>query len=101
MQNATRHVHLFFVWLRTPDLAVQRVARRVAAGGHHIPDDVVRRRYVRGMRNFVSLYLPLADAWACYDNSENEKSPIASRDENGMITIKDEEKWNSILHCGR
>ena len=94
-------VHLLFVWLRSPELAIERVAHRVAAGGHHIPEEVVRRRYVRGIQNFVSLYLPLAEAWGCYDNSENDKVRIASKAENGTITIEDEEKWEKILHCGR
>ena len=90
-------VHLLFVWLKSPDLAIERVAHRVAAGGHHIPEDVVRRRYVRGIQNFLTLYLPLAQEWACYDNSHGEKLPIASKAEGGTIFIEDQEKWN-ILH---
>lgn len=89
--------HLLFVWLNSPELAIERVAHRVAAGGHHIPDDVVRRRYVRGIQNFISLYIPLANEWRCYDNSEGEKLPIASQAQNGTITIEDQEKWNILL----
>src|SRR5580692_4024321 len=29
-------VHLMFLWLSSPDLAVKRVAKRVEQGGHHI-----------------------------------------------------------------
>jgi predicted ABC-type ATPase len=61
--------HLAFLWLPTVELAVQRVRERVAAGGHAVPEEVIRRRYVRGIRNFLSLYLPLATTWAVYDNS--------------------------------
>ncbi|MBX3176101.1 MAG: zeta toxin family protein [Candidatus Hydrogenedentes bacterium] len=89
-------VHLLFVWLRTPDLAIERVARRVAAGGHHIPDDVVRRRYVRGMRNFLNLYAPLARTWDCVDNSGEMPVPVASRDKNGTISVYDAETWRRI-----
>ena len=60
---------LMFLWLRSADLAVQRVRERVKAGGHHVPEPVVRRRYAAGLRNFVKLYQPLADTWAVYDNS--------------------------------
>jgi predicted ABC-type ATPase len=88
---------LIFVWLNSPELAIERVAHRVAAGGHHIPEDVVRRRYVRGIRNFVSLYVPLAEEWACYDNSHGEKLPIASKAKDGTITVEDQEKWNILL----
>jgi len=62
--------HLFFVWLPHPDMAVFRVASRVAAGGHHVPEADVRRRYERGIANFLGLYMELADVWEVYDNSE-------------------------------
>ena len=89
--------HLLFVWLKSPELAIERVAHRVAAGGHHIPEDVVRRRYVRGIQNFISLYLPLAEEWECYDNSRGEQLPIASKAQDGTIRIEDQEKWNILL----
>ena len=54
---------LLCVWLHNPELSVARVAARVSAGGHHVPSDVVRRRYYGGLRNFFSLYQPLADLW--------------------------------------
>jgi predicted ABC-type ATPase len=50
-------INLIYFWLRSPDLAVERVARRVASGGHSIPEDVIRRRYDRGRRNLINLYL--------------------------------------------
>jgi predicted ABC-type ATPase len=46
------HVNLVFIWLDSPELAVQRVAARVAAGGHDIPEATIRRRYDKGIRNF-------------------------------------------------
>jgi len=62
-------LHLFFLWLPTADLAVARVAERVRLGGHHVPEETVRRRYVRGIANFHSLYRPMATSWRLYDNS--------------------------------
>src|SRR5437016_8847383 len=41
-------VHLLFVWLRSVDLAIERVAERVRRGGHAIPSPELRRRYQRG-----------------------------------------------------
>src|SRR5712691_4165619 len=43
-------VTLVFLWLPSADVALARVARRVRQGGHHIPDDVVVRRYSVGLR---------------------------------------------------
>jgi predicted ABC-type ATPase len=67
-------VKLFFLRLQSPELAIERVKNRVALGGHHIPDDVVRRRFDAGLKNFEELYKPLVDEWALYDNTEH--SPI-------------------------
>jgi predicted ABC-type ATPase len=89
-------VHLLFVWLRSPELAIERVAHRVAAGGHHIPEEVVRRRYVRGIQNFLNLYAPIARTWDCMDNSAGESILVASRDKNGTITVYDADKWREI-----
>ena len=61
--------HLVFLWLRSIELAIQRVEERVRSGGHSVPDEVIRRRYDRGLANFFKLYQPLADTWAAYDNS--------------------------------
>lgn len=62
-------IEIIFLRLDTPDLAIKRVAHRVRQGGHHVPDEDVRRRFVRGLRNFELSYKPLADQWAMYDNS--------------------------------
>jgi len=59
--------NLLFVWLVSSEMAVQRVQQRVRSGGHHIPEEVVRRRYQRGMRNFHELYRPIANSWAVYN----------------------------------
>ncbi len=89
-------VHLLFVWLRSPELAIERVAHRVAAGGHHIPEEVVRRRYVRGIQNFLNLYVPIARTWDCMDNSAGESKLVASGDKNGTITVYDADIWRKI-----
>jgi predicted ABC-type ATPase len=62
------HVSLFFLSLPDADVAVARVAERVRQGGHHIPEDVIRRRFSAGLRNFDTAYKPAVDAWAKYDN---------------------------------
>lgn len=60
---------LVFLHLPSADAAVARVAGRVREGGHGVPEEVVRRRYQRGLRNLFTLYLPIADEWAVYDSS--------------------------------
>lgn len=68
-QAAGYHVALVFVWLPSADMAVQRVAARVRAGGHSIPEATIRRRYRAGLRLFLHGYRPLVDSWRVYDNS--------------------------------
>jgi predicted ABC-type ATPase len=69
-QAAGYHVALWFLTLPSAEAALERVALRVLQGGHHIPDEVVRRRFVAGRANFDQLYAGLVDAWLLYDNSE-------------------------------
>ena len=62
-------VRLVFFRLPTPELAIARVARRVALGGHDVPEEAIRRRFFRGWRNFEELYRGLVDDWKLYDNA--------------------------------
>jgi predicted ABC-type ATPase len=68
-KQAGYQVALFFLQLPSENLAVARVADRVAQGGHDIPEPVIRRRFHAGIANFHALYKPLVDAWKLYDNS--------------------------------
>jgi predicted ABC-type ATPase len=55
-------IWLYFLQVESADFAVGRVAQRVAAGGHGIPEHDIRRRYTRGIALFPT-YRALADAW--------------------------------------
>lgn len=68
-QEAGYRVELHFLYLNSATLAISRVMERVRVGGHSVPDDVVRRRYDRGWRNFQEIYQDLVDEWFVYDNS--------------------------------
>jgi len=89
--------HLVFLYVPSPELSVLRVAGRVRAGGHHVPDDVIRRRYIGGLRNFFALYQPLATSWRFY-NSSNPGRPIMVAVGIGAteIAVFDAALWQSI-----
>lgn len=91
--------HLLYLWLPDPEESVRRVARRVALGGHHVPPDVVRRRYGRGLANFLSLNRPIADAWRLYDNSSDARL-VAMRDVGGAEIVLDAEVWRMVDKTG-
>jgi len=89
-------INLIYFWLQSPDLAVERVAQRIASGGHSIPEDAIRRRYHRGRVNLISLYLPLCDGWMIYDNSSSSPVFVAERIINQQLIIYVNETWNRI-----
>lgn len=62
-------VRLLFLWLNSSDLAIERVGIRVSEGGHHIDNEVIKRRYFRGIQNLFEIYLPIADNALIFDNS--------------------------------
>ena len=74
-------VNLLFFWLNSPEVAIQRVAKRVSEGGHNIPIDVIRRRYQLGLSNFFNLYKDVVDTWTLVDNASNPRQVVATDEE--------------------
>ena len=98
MQAAGYLCHLTFCWLPSADMAVMRVARRVAAGGHSIPEDVIRRRYERGLENLFRDYLGSVDTWQVVDNTAPPPGKlIALRGIAGAIQVADRVIWNRLM----
>ncbi|UII29519.1 zeta toxin family protein [Fulvivirga maritima] len=93
-ENGYRLTLLFF-WLRNPDLAVKRVETRVKEGGHNIPEDVIRRRYENGLKNFFSIFEPLVDEWMFIDNSGEPYQIVAYKNTKGSI-INNQGLWDDL-----
>lgn len=96
LQRRGYAVHVIYVWLQSPDLAVARVAERVRRGGHDVPDAVVKRRYWRGLANFRQLYLPLADSWVLCDNSGDSPLVVARGERDSVTEIFDRVRYEQI-----
>jgi predicted ABC-type ATPase len=88
--------HLFYLWLPNADMAVSRVSGRVRHGGHSVPQDDIRRRYERGLKNFFQLYSPIADSWEMHDNGSPSPRPIAVKDSDTPIRFGDRALWGKI-----
>ena len=69
---------MFFVYLENVELAIERVALRVSKGGHNIPTEIIKRRYLKGIKNLPK-YLEIVDNWYLYDNSVGEYNLIAKQ----------------------
>ncbi len=86
-------VTLLYLWLPSPEMAVQRVAKRVAEGGHNIPKEVVRRRYHRGISNLLNVYANICDVTTVIDNSEEMKT-ITEKTKSSDWSVSNVQKWN-------
>lgn len=95
-QLAGYKVSLLYFWLSSPNLTIERVAKRVNNGGHHIPPDVIERRYYRSIYNLYNLYMPLCDEWTLISNVDLAPEVIAKYDGFGK-TIFNSEIWDTII----
>lgn len=92
-QDKGYKVVLLFFYLPSPQVAIQRVAHRVANGGHHIPDDVVVRRFYRGLKNLTEIFMPIVDTWIVYQFEKSKYRIIATGRKGDIYDITD----NSIV----
>ncbi len=99
--NKGYSVKLLFFWLNSPDLAIKRVAERVAQGGHNIEVTVIRRRYVSGIKNLFTLFMDKVDYWDIYDNSEYPRKQIACGGRSTKSIIYDEILFEKIQNYVR
>ena len=98
LKSSGYEFHLLFLWLRSAELAIERVAERVRMGGHDVAEDVARRRYQAGLRNFFRVYQPLATTWTMYDTSLlNAPQLVATGSSNTVVKIYEQETWAAII----
>ncbi len=95
-KNKGYTVTLLFFWLQTIDLAKERVATRVLEGGHDIPKDVIQRRYINGIKNLFSIYIPIVDELMIFDNSQMKSELIASKSTMSSLIVLNEQKFNFL-----
>ena len=72
---------LIFLSLPTPEEAIKRVALRVQQGSHHVPEQVIRRRFNSGLRNFKTVYRLCVDDWLWYNNSGTTPVLLEKKDD--------------------
>jgi predicted ABC-type ATPase len=92
-------LHLFFLWMPDPRLALARIRERVVEGGHDVPAEDVRRRFARGLWNFLHLYGPLMDSWMLFDNS-GLRPVLVSKKKGGQVEVFNKDLHQSIFRNG-
>ena len=89
-------VTLLFFWLCNVAMAKERVAQRVAEGGHSIPSETIERRYHNGIANLFAIYMNIVDICYIFDNSEGERTPIAKKYKGGKEIIYNTDLYNQM-----
>ncbi len=88
-------VTLFFVYLESAIMAADRVAFRVKKGGHHIPKDVIERRYVKGLKNLPK-YAAVVQNWYLLNNSGDNYLMVAKNIE-GIKEILNFDLYKNLM----
>jgi len=96
MKEAGYAIHLFFLWIPDVQLSLARIASRVKMGGHNIPEEVVHRRFHKGIKNFFQHYRTVVDSWMLFDNSGSTPQFIAE-EKRGGLRILDKELYERVL----
>jgi len=90
-------VGLVFVALNSADLNVQRVAERVARGGHDIPEDAIRRRYETALRRLPDA-IRLADGSMLFDNSLSAGPRLLLQIKGAVVEMNNLDEAD-VFHC--
>ncbi len=88
-------LHMFYLWIPSPELALLRIRYRVASGGHSVPERDVRRRFGRTLGNLFKLYRPLLDTLHFFDNS-SDTPRLLFKDETGQTAINDAAHYEQL-----
>ena len=95
-QSQKYEVILLFLMLNSVNLAYARVETRVKEGGHNIPKEIIKRRFVKGLKNFFSRYYTIVDKWFLVDNSGDVFQFIAEGTNNEII-FKNKRIWSELI----
>jgi predicted ABC-type ATPase len=97
LQAAGYVLTVVYFALPHPDMAIARVRERVRAGGHDVPEPVIRRRFRRGLANLLGDYIPLADEWMVFDNSVSSGPRLVAEGSRTRPTeVHDEAFWRQL-----
>lgn len=90
-------IEVVFLRLDDPRISLNRIAVRVAQGGHNVPKEDALRRFERGLRNFENFYGPLADEWILFDASGS--IPVLVGSQMKQAVVKDDSKVQAIVRA--
>lgn len=96
LKKNSYQIHLFYLWVHSPLIALQRIAGRVQNGGHDVAEETVRRRFQKSLCYLLDTYLPLSDTWIIFNNSGDTPVCVAFGDRSG-VHIENKEAYEDVL----
>lgn len=97
-KDAGYEIHAVFVLTCSSDINVRRVQERVLSGGHDVPEEKIRSRYIRSLKN-LSRLVRIADRTRVIDNSGTEPALICEVN-GGTVRIWETEHWTKKAILG-
>lgn len=88
---------LFYVFLESPAVCIERIKNRVKLGGHFVPDEDVRRRYYRSKQNFWLTYKNLAEDWSLFNNPLSGDNQLVAVGFKDNYSVESEELFDQFL----
>ncbi len=88
-ERGNYQITIVFLFAESPEILIQRIAERVSKGGHFVPDEDVRRRFMRGKQNFWNIYKNLAGSWSLFYNTNDGFKKIAAGEKEKTIIIEE------------
>lgn len=92
-------INILFFYLNSYHIAYRRVTERVKHGGHNIPRNVIKRRYIRGVINLINIYKNICDFCLIVNNSGKVPKIIAEIKNNSTqkTLVHSEKEWKRLI----
>lgn len=90
------NVTLLYFWLNVVELAIERVRNRVKEGGHNIPEEIIRRRYKKGISNLINIFISSCNYWLIIDNSRKQFIFVTEGIGSNELVVYNTEIWRII-----
>ncbi len=87
-------IDLKFIGLSDVELAKARVAARIEAGGHSVPDEDIQQRFTRSLEN-LPIAISKSDNTTLFDNSDREPHRIVAKLSREQSSFIDAPEWAS------
>jgi len=91
-KNNNFKIVLIYLFLETDIENILRVQNRVLNGGHDVPVEDIKRRYIRSRKLFMNLYKEMVDKWILFFNGDDNYELIANSEQ-----IFNDEKYSKFL----